>query len=107
MLDDGARTFAPGGSWLDSSARICVTYVCSDSRPTWSPLHAVERTAEEAAAGINRRIPLFFATLRMSAHTDDRATHHMAIPVRIIDQTAVVDKSAPCAGGDRRHPAPQ
>jgi hypothetical protein len=30
----------------------------------------------------------------MGAYTDDPATHHVAIPVGIIDQTAVVDKSA-------------
>jgi hypothetical protein len=42
----------------------------------------------------------------MGGHTDDSAAQHAAIPVRIIDQTAVVDKSAPCAGGDSRHLAP-
>ncbi len=42
----------------------------------------------------------------MGGHTDYRAARHVAIPMCIIDQTAVVDKPAPCAGDDSRHLVP-
>jgi hypothetical protein len=42
----------------------------------------------------------------MGEHTDYRAPQHVAIPISIIDQTAVVDKPAPCPEGGSRHLAP-